>query len=269
MTPRFGYNAVLILSVIAVSFGVAEAKRHTIFSPDTTTSPLPPPPEILQLAPDQCTIPRQSLYSISGEEKELARKLPSETWFKFKYDGKGGKEFKLVYSSSPDTAMANRCEDIARRLILRTPVDSNSTSKWYYHRIVLLVDGDKMVFNPNAIPVPGDLPKPVTVKDPDYTWAEIVKRGDLDVPDWASKPGHNYTVLLRYRVAVDGKVGPVQIQESSGSSTLDNIAVTAAYKNKCKPATRKGKPVESWVSDRIDFYSRTPDRLEPSHIEGE
>jgi TonB family protein len=65
------------------------------------------------------------------------------------------------------------------------------------------------------------------------------------------------TVVLRIRVLADGRVGDVQVQESSGSTQLDAAAVEAAKKSEYGPAqTASGSTVDSWVSAPYRFVIR-------------
>lgn len=59
---------------------------------------------------------------------------------------------------------------------------------------------------------------------------------------------HTGTVALGFLVATDGTVKDTKITKSSGHPPLDEAARTALAKCSFKPASTKGKPVESWAA---------------------
>jgi len=44
-----------------------------------------------------------------------------------------------------------------------------------------------------------------------------------------------------------------QIGKSSGTESLDEAAIEAAYKNKFKPGIQNGRPIKVWVTYKVDF----------------
>lgn len=59
---------------------------------------------------------------------------------------------------------------------------------------------------------------------------------------------HTGTVSLGFLVATDGTVKQSKLMHSSGHVALDEAAHSALVKCRFKPATTKGKPVESWAA---------------------
>lgn len=59
---------------------------------------------------------------------------------------------------------------------------------------------------------------------------------------------HTGTVSLGFLVATNGTVKESKVTKSSGHAALDDAAHTALTKCTFKPATAKGKPVESWTA---------------------
>ncbi len=250
MRKHLGIAASLLITLTIGIIPSAHARRPGADAPEI---PLPPPSEILGLTSHDFTIPRQSVYAETDASKELNRKLPAEGWIKFRFDSSGKRAFVLVYCSSQDAKIGDRFRDIAERLILQPPPDSNSAVKWYYHRIVLLPNGERLQYAQNALPVPGDLPRPGENQDTAFGFPQIVRRGKLEIPLALATPGLDAFVLLRYRVGRTGKVEFVEVQTSSGSTAIDQVAIDAAYKYECTPATQHGKPVVGWISDRVVF----------------
>lgn len=59
------------------------------------------------------------------------------------------------------------------------------------------------------------------------------------------------TVILGFLIGMDGKVVESKIESSSGSKSLDKIALTALSLCKFKPGTKDGKVEQMWT--KVDF----------------
>lgn len=77
-----------------------------------------------------------------------------------------------------------------------------------------------------------------------------------EYPGIARKRGFEGKVVLRVRVLSSGNPQELEIKNSSGYEILDEAALEAVEKWKFKPATRGGKPVDSWVEIPIRFELR-------------
>jgi TonB family protein len=67
-------------------------------------------------------------------------------------------------------------------------------------------------------------------------------------------PAEAGTLRLRMQVLKDGKIGPIMVAETSGSSTLDKSAadfVKATWH--FTPASVAGTPVPAWLTARLAF----------------
>ncbi|NHZ35678.1 energy transducer TonB [Massilia sp. CCM 8692] len=58
---------------------------------------------------------------------------------------------------------------------------------------------------------------------------------------------HDGTVKLAFLVGADGKLADSKVESSSGHPALDDAAHQALKLCKFRPASAKGKPVESWA----------------------
>jgi len=74
----------------------------------------------------------------------------------------------------------------------------------------------------------------------------LVSQGRLDYPDAAREASAEGKVLIKVLVLADGKVGAVQVIESSHPLLTDS-AVEAGSSSVFKPATLKGVPVQATV----------------------
>lgn len=72
------------------------------------------------------------------------------------------------------------------------------------------------------------------------------------------------TVMLKLRVGIDGKVIEAQVLKSSGYDKLDEAALQHSKGWKLIPATRNGKPIESWVRVPVAFEITNAKPSEPS-----
>lgn len=77
-----------------------------------------------------------------------------------------------------------------------------------------------------------------------------------EYPSMARKRGFEGKVILRVRVLSSGNPEELEIKDSSGYDILDEAALRAVREWKFKPATRGGKPVDSWVEIPIRFELR-------------
>ena len=74
-----------------------------------------------------------------------------------------------------------------------------------------------------------------------------------DYPLMARRRGYEGTVLLRVKVLTNGKVGKLDIEQSSNYEILDKTALDAVSHWTFIPATRNGIAVNSWVTVPIKF----------------
>jgi len=72
-------------------------------------------------------------------------------------------------------------------------------------------------------------------------------------PRLAEQAGIEGVVFIIVLVLKDGRVDSAMVEKTSGTASLDNAAVQAAYKNRFKPGLRDGCPVASWVTYKVDF----------------
>lgn len=72
-------------------------------------------------------------------------------------------------------------------------------------------------------------------------------------PPLAREKGYEGTVYLRVLVRVDGRVGQLAVDRSSGYEILDRTAVDSVQGWAFFPAKKGGKPVESWVLLPVKF----------------
>ena len=82
---------------------------------------------------------------------------------------------------------------------------------------------------------------------------EMIYQHKPEYPRLAKTAGLTGTVWVKALVDKEGNVRQAQVGKSSGTQSLDEVAVTAAYKNKFKPAIQNGRPVAIWVTYRVDF----------------
>ena len=66
-------------------------------------------------------------------------------------------------------------------------------------------------------------------------------------PQQARKRGFQGTVILKVLVGKDGRVADIRLQESSGHSILDNIALETVRGWAFTPGRRGEDPVEMWI----------------------
>jgi protein TonB len=83
--------------------------------------------------------------------------------------------------------------------------------------------------------------------------AHYAKNPRPSYPSLARKQGWQGRVLLKVHVLPSGRADSVQVQTSSGRSTLDEAAVAAVKNWTFEPAKQGGAPLAGWVTVPIDF----------------
>ncbi|UCG61252.1 MAG: TonB family protein [Candidatus Zixiibacteriota bacterium] len=85
---------------------------------------------------------------------------------------------------------------------------------------------------------------------------ELVFRHPPEYPRITDSASVSSAVWVRALVDLEGNVREAIVHKSSGAMGFDEAAITAAYKNKFKPAMQNGRPVECWVTYKIVFGSK-------------
>ena len=74
-------------------------------------------------------------------------------------------------------------------------------------------------------------------------------------PPGAIRGNEEGALNLSVLVGTDGRVRDVKVAESSGSSRLDQAAMSEARSHwRLRPATRNGVPFEQWLTLRVVFH---------------
>ncbi|MFQ5453553.1 MAG: energy transducer TonB [Candidatus Zixiibacteriota bacterium] len=82
---------------------------------------------------------------------------------------------------------------------------------------------------------------------------EMIYQNQPEYPRLAKQAGITGVVWVKALVDKEGNVRKAMIGKSSGTASLDEAAVKAAYKNKFKPGIQNGRPVNVWVTYKVVF----------------
>lgn len=82
---------------------------------------------------------------------------------------------------------------------------------------------------------------------------EMIDYNKPEYPRLAKQAGITGTVWVKALVNKDGKVVRAMVAKSSGTQSLDEAAVAAASDNVFKPGIQNGRPVNVWVSYKVEF----------------
>jgi len=104
----------------------------------------------------------------------------------------------------------------------------------------------------------------VDIQDDDYMpapdefvaveiYPEMIYEATPPYPRLAEQAGITGRVYVKALVDESGSVIKAQVGKSSGTESLDEAAVEAAYKNKFKPGIQNGRPIKVWVTYKVDF----------------
>jgi protein TonB len=72
-------------------------------------------------------------------------------------------------------------------------------------------------------------------------------------PRLAEQAGISGVVWVKALVDKTGTVRKAMVGKSSGTTSLDDAAVKAAYDNRFKPGIQNGRPVNVWVTYKVEF----------------
>lgn len=84
-------------------------------------------------------------------------------------------------------------------------------------------------------------------------YPEMIYEEKPEYPRLAKTAGLSGLVWVKALVDKDGNVRDAQVGKSSGTPSLDEAAVKAAFKCKFKPGIQNGKPVACWVTYKVEF----------------
>lgn len=109
-------------------------------------------------------------------------------------------------------------------------------------------DGDIQVDiqDDDFLPAPDDF-VPVEI------YPEMIYEHKPTYPRLAEQAGITGRVWVKALVDEEGNVMKAMVGKSSGTESLDEAAVEAAYKCKFKPGIQNGRPVKVWVTYKVDF----------------
>ena len=104
----------------------------------------------------------------------------------------------------------------------------------------------------------------VDIQDEDYLPApdefvphevepQMIKEQKPVYPRLAEQAGITGVVWVKALVDKDGTVKKAMVAKSSGTESLDEAAVKAAYKCIYKPAIQNGRPIAVWVVYKVEF----------------
>lgn len=88
---------------------------------------------------------------------------------------------------------------------------------------------------------------------PGEVFPEMVYQASPEYPRQAKQNGITGVVRVKALVDKSGSVLDVLIQKSSGTMLLDQAAVKAARKCRYKPGIQDGRPINCWVTYKVDF----------------
>ncbi len=84
-------------------------------------------------------------------------------------------------------------------------------------------------------------------------YPEMIYQETPEYPRLAKQASLTGLVWVKALVDKEGNVRDAQVAKSSGTPSLDEAAVKAAFKNKFKPGIQNGRPVACWVTYKVEF----------------
>jgi TonB family protein len=133
---------------------------------------------------------------------------------------------------------------------------ANAAMKWQFK--LRVVDG-KPVRTWAKIPVTFRLSNPAAASSSAHVVPGSKTSRPPIYPVDAIKHREQGTVVLKILVGIDGKPETVQVDQSSGSASLDQAAVKAAKQWQFQPGMKDGKPYSGWTRVPVSFHLRRVD----------
>ncbi len=131
---------------------------------------------------------------------------------------------------------------------------------------VVLATRDELaeIVAPDIASVAGEGGIEIDISDDDYLpapdefvpveiYPEMIYQAPLEYPRLAKQAGITGVVWVQALVDKDGNVRDARIGKSSGTVSLDEAALKQAKDCKFKPGIQNGRPVNCWVTYKVDF----------------
>ncbi len=83
--------------------------------------------------------------------------------------------------------------------------------------------------------------------------AQIIQKSNPEYPSEAKSRGIKGDVYLKILVEKDGKIGGLKIEASNPPGIFDEAVLRAVRSWSFGPALEKGKPIASWIGQKIRF----------------
>ena len=115
--------------------------------------------------------------------------------------------------------------------------------------IISAQTADLPVLPPNPVEVPAERPQ-AAKSLPVETKADVDPSHSCAAPEYplaAKRLGQSGTVIVKFRIEMDGSISDSQIVSSSGYPRLDDAAREGLSLCHFKPGTVDGQPIQSWA----------------------
>jgi len=165
-------------------------------------------------------------------------------------------------SQKPPQIKVNRPDVVAPKIGIPKPVADEDV----LNDNVVLATREQLaqIVAPDITSANGDNNIVVDIKDEDYLpspnefvpveiMPEMIHQETPEYPRLAKQAGITGVVWVKALVDKEGNVRKAMVGKSSGTASLDDAAVKAAYKNKFKPGIQNGRPVNVWVTYKVIF----------------
>ncbi|MBC7853001.1 MAG: energy transducer TonB [Pirellulaceae bacterium] len=227
--PSHGDNSIQ-LSAAFLDAAAASEQEHSEAAPAVVIQSLPVNTEgSSELAPRKFDVsplaalaaPRDAIAGAESLEEAAAQSqasLPDATR-------------REIKEHPPEVADARA--ELAREVTSKLPAESSSTSR----------QANATVSSPQASGAPDVLPSETYNPFPAYPPALLARRIQA-------------TVILRLRIAADGRLAEATVHRTSGYEAMDQAALAGVRYWKFKPAIKNGKQVETVVRKPFTFVIR-------------
>ena len=207
---------------------------------------------------------------------KLARQagITGPVWVKALVDEEGNVLKAIVWESSGAVSLDEAAIEAAYKCEYKPGIqDGRPVKVWVTYPVEFtLADIDKpslegdieVKIDPEDFLPPPDEFIPVEIMPEDYLptpdefvpveeYPEQILEEPPKYPREAKKAGITGTVFVKVLVDEEGKVLKANVDKSSGTVSLDEAAVEAAYKCRYKPGIQNGRPIKVWVTYPVEF----------------
>ncbi len=244
-----------IITVITLTFTlIFSGIQSGAIEPVNTSEQMPSPDEFIEVEVYPEMVYQAALeYPLEAKNEGVAGKV----WVKALVDKQGSVQKAIVSKSSGSELLDQAALKAAVKNMFKPAIqNSKPVAVWVTYPVEFTLNNnegdapdhsDKSVDKTEYPQLTADKLVPVQIMP------EMIYEETPEYPRLARQAKITGTVWVHALIGEDGNVLKANVSKSSGTVSLDEAAVKAAFKNKFKPAIQGGHVVKTWVTYPVKF----------------